>query len=130
MPGKWRTGFMYHFLNHYKRESIRYSGVAWTGIPEINFMLNIKVRKMEEKNIFLKQIQKQKNSDERHRFCCTPRNLLDNAIEAAEKCEEGKGKITCIFRNINDMFIFKVKNTSIYKPYEKTLNFIQVKRER
>lgn len=55
---------------------------------------------------------------------------MDNAIEAAEKCEEGKGKITCIFRNINDMFIFKVKNTSIYKPYEKTLNFIQVKRER
>ena len=42
------------FLNHYKRESIRYSGVAWTGIPEINFMLNIKVRKMEEKNIFFK----------------------------------------------------------------------------
>ena len=33
--------------------------------------------------------------------------------------DEGKGKITCIFRNINDMFIFKVKNTSIYKPYEK-----------
>ena len=46
-------------------------------------------------------------------------NLLDNAIEAAEKCEEGKGKITCIFRNINDMFIFKVKNTSIYKTLMK-----------
>ena len=57
-------------------------------------------------------------------------NALDNAIEAAEKCEEGKGKITCIFRNINDMFIFKVKNTSIYKPYEKNTKFYTSKKEK
>lgn len=57
-------------------------------------------------------------------------NLLDNAIEAAEKCEDGKGKITCIFRNINDMFIFKVKNTSIYKPYEKNTKFYTSKKEK
>ena len=57
-------------------------------------------------------------------------NLLDNAIEAAEKCEEGKGKITCIFRNINDMFIFKVKNTSIYKPYEKNTKFYTSKKRK
>lgn len=119
------------FLNHYKRESIRYSGVAWTGIPEINFMLNIKVRKMEEKNIFFKvdsKIEKipMKDID----FVVLLGNLLDNAIEAAEKCEEGKGKITCIFRNINDMFIFKVKNTSIYKPYEKNTKFYTSKKEK
>lgn len=39
-------------LNHYKRESIRYSGVAWTGIPEINFMLNIKSAKNGRKEYF------------------------------------------------------------------------------
>ena len=106
------------FLNHYKRESIRYSGVAWTGIPEINFMLNIKVRKMEEKNIFFKvdsKIEKipMKDID----FVVLLGNLLDNAIEAA-------------FLNINDMFIFKVKNTSIYKPYEKNTKFYTSKKEK
>ena len=43
-----------HFLNHYKRESIRYSGVAWTGIPEINFMLNIKCEKWKKRIVFFK----------------------------------------------------------------------------
>lgn len=94
-------------------------------------MLNIKVRKMEEKNIFFKvdsKIEKipMKDID----FVVLLGNLLDNAIEAAEKCEDGKGKITCIFRNINDMFIFKVKNTSIYKPYEKNTKFYTSKKEK
>ena len=85
---------------------------------------------MEEKNIFFKvdsKIEKipMKDID----FVVLLGNLLDNAIEAAEKCEEGKGKITCIFRNINDMFIFKVKNTSIYKPYEKNTKFYTSKKE-
>ena len=86
---------------------------------------------MEEKNIFFKvdsKIEKipMKDID----FVVLLGNLLDNAIEAAEKCEEGKGKITCIFRNINDMFIFKVKNTSIYKPYEKNTKFYTSKKEK
>lgn len=34
-------------------------------------------------------------------------NLLDNAIEAAEKCEEGKGKITCIFEIIKICLFLK-----------------------
>ena len=63
-------------------------------------------------------------------LCSIFGNALDNAIEAAEKCEDGKGKITCIFRNINDMFIFKVKNTSIYKPYEKNTKFYTSKKEK
>ncbi|MFR6167141.1 MAG: GHKL domain-containing protein [Blautia wexlerae] len=56
---------------------------------------------------------------------------MDNAIEATEKCEEEKVKLRVFFRNINDMFIFKVKNTSIYKPYEKNTKFYTSKqRER
>ena len=46
-------------------------------------------------------------------------NALDNAIEAAEKCEEGKGKITCIFRNINDMFIFNAYSARTAHPFQR-----------
>lgn len=96
-----------------------------------NQILDMRCKLMEEKNIFFKvdsKIEKipMKDID----FVVLLGNLLDNAIEAAEKCEEGKGKITCIFRNINDMFIFKVKNTSIYKPYEKNTKFYTSKKEK
>lgn len=119
------------FLDNYKNESSPHNGVAWTGIAEIDFILNIKVRKMKEKNILFKidsQIEKipMKDVD----FVVLLGNLLDNAIEAAEKCESGKGMITCIFRNVNNMLILKVKNTSIYKPYEKNNKFFTSKKEK
>ena len=75
---------------------------------------------MEEKNIFFKvdsKIEKipMKDID----FVVLLGNLLDNAIEAAEKCEEGKGKITCIFRNINDMFIFNAYSARTAHPFQR-----------
>ena len=105
------------FLNHYKRESIRYSGVAWTGIPEINFMLNIKVRKMEEKNIFFKvdsKIEKipMKDID----FVVLLGNLLDNAIEAVRDCRQHQKVIEISMGVKKQALVMLIKN-----PYEHVL---------
>lgn len=73
-------------------------GVAWTGIPEINFMLNIKVHENGRKEYFFKvdsKIEKipMKDID----FVVLLGNLLDNAIEAAEKYEREKVKLRVFF---------------------------------
>lgn len=57
-------------------------------------------------------------------------NLLDNAIEAADKCEDGRKNIYCVVRNVNDMLIIKVKNSSISAPIVRKGRFLTNKKEK
>lgn len=50
-------------------------------------------------------------------------NLLENAIEAASKCEL-KRKIVFELKNINDVLLLKIWNTSCKFPYVKKDRFI------
>ena len=54
-------------------------------------------------------------------------NLLDNAIEAAKKCEEGKKYINITIKNINQFFILKIKNSCVKKAVVKNERFISDK---
>lgn len=83
---------------------------VWTGIQELDYILNIKFRAMKEKDIALNydfDVNKipLKNTD----IVIVMGNLLDNAIEAAKKCEEGKKYINITIKNINQFFILKTQ---------------------
>lgn len=57
-------------------------------------------------------------------------NLLDNAIEAVEKCEASDRQIYLSMQCVNEMFILKIKNRSIAKPNVKNNRFITDKEEK
>ena len=54
-------------------------------------------------------------------------NILDNAIEAAEKCPENEREIDLTIRNINEMFLIRVKNTCQKKPKKQNNRFMTEK---
>lgn len=45
--------------------------------------------------------------------------MLDNAIEAAEKCEPGRRRIALEISGVNGMFLLHMENTSAQKPVVK-----------
>lgn len=101
---------------------------VWTGIQELDYILNIKFRAMKEKDIELNydfDVNKipLKNTD----IVIVMGNLLDNAIEAAKKCEEGKKYINITIKNINQFFILKIKNSCVKKAVVKNERFISDK---
>ena len=56
-------------------------------------------------------------------------NLLENAIEAASKCEL-KRKIVFELKNINDVLLLKIWNTSCKFPHVKNDKFVTDKSEK
>ena len=47
-------------------------------------------------------------------------NLLDNAIEAAGKCQMEEGRVHLLIKNINEMFLLRIGNTCTEKILEST----------
>ena len=56
-------------------------------------------------------------------------NILDNAIEAAQICEIGKREVNLSVRNVNEMFILQLTNTSTQLPKMRKGQFITTKNE-
>lgn len=88
-----------------------------TGIPTLDFMLNIKKKKMADLNV---KFQIEVNFDiipmEDADFVVVLGNLLDNAIEAVEKCPITNRKICLRIKSINQMFGMEIKNTYMTEP--------------
>ena len=57
-------------------------------------------------------------------------NLLDNAIEAAKQCAEGKRRIRLNISNRNELFQLCLENTSIQRPKVKEGRFYTTKEDR
>ncbi len=92
---------------------------AWTGIAEIDLLLNYKYQKMKEQGIhFSKDIDVYSLPVTRENFMIILGNLLDNAIEAAEKYEGAESRIHLLIKNINEMFIIRIGNTCMEKSPE------------
>ena len=89
---------------------------AWTGIPEIDLLLNYKYQKMKEQGIhFSKDIDVYSLPVTGENFMIILGNLLDNAIEAAGKCQMEEGRVHLLIKNINEMFLLRIGNTCTEK---------------
>lgn len=119
------------FLNNYQATSLSRNRITWTGISTLDFMLSIKNRKMKRTGISFKLDALVENIPMEDSDCIMLMgNLLDNAIEAADKCEDGRKNIYCVVRNVNDMLIIKVKNSSISAPIVRKGRFLTNKKEK
>lgn len=101
---------------------------SWTGIPTLDFMVNMKKRKMDE---FLIEFHLNAQVDtipmDDADFVVLMGNLFDNAIEAAKKCTIGKREIMLSIKNVNDIFLLQIQNTSSAVPTVKKERFITSK---
>lgn len=119
------------FLNSYQRNFVKEKQCSWTGIPTLDFMLNIKKRKMDELQIrFEIDCKIEDIPMEDADFIVVLGNLFDNAIEATAKCEAPERKIDLFIQNINEMFVLKMKNSSMSRPKVKNERFVTDKKEK
>lgn len=119
------------FLRDFQNDLVKQEGKTWTGITCLDFMLNLKCRKMEELGIaFSSELNVDNIPMEESDFVIVMGNLLDNAIEATVKCEKGKRKISMYIMNKNQMFILKIKNTCIKRAVSEKKRFVTDKDEK
>ncbi len=90
----------------------------WTGDEAIDYLLNSKLSLMQKKHISVKtNIEFPRNTNIRSVTLTTILgNLLDNAIEAAQKCAEGQRFVHLTIRRINNILIIKVENSYEERP--------------
>ena len=106
-------------------------GRTWTGIQNLDFILNVKFRVMKEADIkFFCDLDVDTIPLKETDFVIVMGNLLDNAIEASQKCEEGKRIVNLTMKNRNDFFLVKIKNSCIKKAVMKKEKFISDKGEK
>lgn len=117
------------FIKNFQKTNFTSNNLVWTGISIVDFMLNIKYRKMEKYNIVFSVNADFENIPlEDSDVVMILGNLLDNAIEAAMKSK--KKEIKLYLANKNDMFILKVINAYEIEPVRKGERFISNKKEK
>lgn len=91
---------------------------VWTGDEAIDYLINSKLSHMQAKQIETKvNIEFPRNTNIRSAVLTTILgNLLDNAIEAAQKCKEGHRFVYLTVRRINNILIIKVENSFEEQP--------------
>ncbi len=91
---------------------------VWTGDEAIDYLINSKLSQMQAKQIETKvNIEFPRNTNIRSAVLTTIfGNLLDNAMEAAQKCREGHRFVYLTVRRINNILIIKVENSFEVQP--------------
>ncbi len=91
---------------------------VWTGDEALDYLLNSKLAAIQKMQIAVKtNIEFPRNTNIRSVVLTTILgNLLDNAMEAALKCEEGQRFIHLTVRRINNILIIKVENSYREQP--------------
>lgn len=90
---------------------------VWTGLPFLDFLINYKKQMMDEKDIaFRLELDVYEYPFEESEFGILLGNLLDNAIEACEKCKPGEREIYLKIWNLRSMFLLKLINSSSKTP--------------
>lgn len=91
---------------------------VWTGDEAIDYLINSKLSHMQAKQIETKvNIEFPRNTNIRSADLTTIfGNLLDNAMEAAQKCKEGHRFVYLTVRRINNILIIKVENSFEEQP--------------
>lgn len=86
---------------------------AWLGDEVVDYLINSKLHIANIKKIATKvNIEYPKNTNIKPTtLTAVLGNLLDNAIEAATECDEGRRFINITIRNINYMILIKIENS-------------------
>lgn len=119
------------FISSYQDNIVDTEKRSWTGIVTLDFVLNIKMRKIKELNIdFHLDSRVEHIPMEDADLVVVLANLFDNAIEACGKCEVENRIIELSVQSVNQMFILKMKNSCLSEPTMKNNRFITDKKEK
>ena len=104
---------------------------VWTGLPFLDFIINYKKQAMDKENItFQLELDVYEYPFEETELGVLLGNLLDNAIEACEKCGPGEKKIYLRIWNVKYMFMLKLRNSSSGLPVMTGQRFITDKADK
>ncbi len=113
-----KVGEALHYLEDLRTPIHEITQNVWTGDEAIDYLLNTKLALMQKKKIAVKtNIEFPRNTNIRSVALTTILgNLLDNAIEAAQKCKERERFVHLTIRRINNILIIKVENSFEDQP--------------
>lgn len=115
-------------LAQYVQEVSENQKKVWTGISGVDFLIEYEYQKMKENRItFSMQIDLCELPIEEQDFMIILGNLLDNAVEASEKCSIDNRKIFLNMKTINNMFMLDLRNSCQMEPIEKKGHLITTK---
>lgn len=104
---------------------------VWTGLPFLDFIINYKKQAMDKAGIvFRLELDVYEYPFEEAELGILLGNLLDNAIEACEKCVPGKREIYLHIWNVRYMFLLKLVNSSSKSPKISGQRFITDKADK
>ena len=119
------------FLHKYLGELDEEKNQVWTGLPFLDFIINYKKQVMDKKGImFQLELDVYEYPFEETELGILLGNLLDNAIEACEKCEPGKREIYLRIWNVRYMFMLKLVNSSSKSPIMNGQKFLTDKADK
>lgn len=104
---------------------------VWTGNDYVDFVINSKYLRMEEEQIkFQLEIDFFEIPIDELDFSIILGTLVDNAIEAAMQCEEGRREIKLLIRAKYGIFGMTLWNTSSREPLMKKGRFLTTKKDK
>lgn len=119
------------FLHKHINELDEEKHQVWTGLPFLDFIINYKKRAMDKAGIkFRLELDVYEYPFEEAELGILLGNLLDNAIEACEKCAPGKREIYLHIWNVRYMFLLKLANSSSKSPKINGQRFITDKADK
>ena len=119
------------FLSEHLGELNEERSRVWTGLPFLDFIINYKKQAMDQKEIrFRLELDVYEYPFEEAELGILLGNLLDNAIEACEKCEPGKREIYLRIWNARYRFMLKLANSSSKSPAVKGQKFLTDKADK
>lgn len=118
------------FLKNYKNSVLQGSHHSWTGISTLDFIINMKNRRMKELGIKFELVASiDEIAIDNADFVVLMGNLFDNAIEASEKCVEESRNIKLTLRTVNRMFLIQMENSNAEIPQKKSNQFLTTKKD-
>lgn len=119
------------FLGKYLDEFDKEKWEIWTGLPFLDFLLNYKKQAMDKREMaFRLELDVYEYPFKDAELGILLGNLIDNAIEACEKCVPGKREIYLHIWNIKYNFIVHMINSSSKSPELKEMRFITDKADK
>lgn len=119
------------FLGDKLSELKRGTPKVWTGLPFLDFIINCRKQTMDETGIvFRLELDVHEYPFEESELGILLGNLLDNAIEACEKCKPGEREIYLKIWNLRRMFLLKLINSSSKIPERREQRFITDKADK
>lgn len=118
-------------INDFTHDLSKMERKVWTGFPYLDFVLNCKKIEMDKNEIdFELEVDLYEMPFKDADLGIVLGNLLDNAIEAVQKCEQSKKKIFLRICNPNEMFLLCLYNNATQMPIILNDRFITTKADK